>query len=90
MYTIISSVISAVAAIFVCILSQQSIARKQAMEMEKQTALIELKLEQLAEKVEKHNNVIERTFRLEESCKLFEEKINNINHRIDHIEKENE
>lgn len=87
MYTIISSIISAVTAIFVCLLSQIGMSRKQAMQMEKQTALIELRLSQLAEKVEKHNNVIERTFRLEESCKLFEEKFKVANHRLDDLEK---
>lgn len=87
MYTIISSIISAATAIFVCLLSQIGLSRKQAAQMDKQTALIELRLTQLAEKVEKHNNVIERTFRLEESCKLFEEKIKVANHRIDDLER---
>lgn len=87
MYTIISSIISAISAIFVCVLSQQNLARKQAMEMEKQTALIDLKLSQLAEDVKKHNSVIERTYALEEKCSLFMEKISVANHRIDDLEK---
>ena len=87
MYTVISSVISAFAAIFVCILSQIDIARKQAAQFDKQTALIELKLNQLTEDVRKHNSVIERTYALEEQCTLFEEKIKVANHRIDDLER---
>ena len=37
----------------------------------------------LSARVEKHNNVIERTYRLEETDKLLDEKIKVANHRID-------
>ena len=36
----------------------------------------------LSARVEKHNNVIERVFRLEETDKLLDEKIAVANHRI--------
>lgn len=44
------------------------------------------RLEQLEKKVEKHNSVIERTFKLEEAEHITEEKIKVINHRIDDLE----
>lgn len=50
-------------------------------------ALIEYKIGELTKNVEKHNNVIERTFRLEEKTTLLEEKISVANHRIDDLEK---
>ena len=53
----------------------------------KATALIAYRLEQLEEKVNKHNNVIERTFQLEKQEELLEEKIRVANHRIDDLEK---
>lgn len=53
----------------------------------KSTALIAYRLEQLEEKVNKHNQVVERTFRLEDNAKLLEEKIKVANHRIDDLEK---
>ena len=53
----------------------------------KSTALIAYRLEQLEEKVNKHNNVIERTFKLEEQEALLEERIKVANHRIDDLEK---
>ena len=52
----------------------------------KSTALIAYRLEQLEEKVNKHNQVVERTFRLEDNDKLMEEKIKVANHRIDDLE----
>ena len=44
------------------------------------------RLEQLEKKVEKHNNLIERTYKLEELTALQEEKIKVANHRIDDLE----
>lgn len=48
--------------------------------------LVNYRLTKLEEKVEKHNNIIERTYRLEEDEKIVEEKIKVINHRIDDLE----
>lgn len=48
------------------------------------------RIEQLEKKMEKYNNLIERTFRLEESATLQEEKIKVANHRIDDLEKKTE
>lgn len=41
----------------------------------KSTALIAYRLEQLEIKVNKHNNLIERTYKLEERCGIIDEKI---------------
>lgn len=54
----------------------------------KMTALIAYRIEQLEKKVDKHNSVIERTFKLEERCEVFDEKMKVANHRIDDLEKE--
>lgn len=53
----------------------------------KSAALIAYRLEQLEDKVNKHNNVIERTYRLEERTELQEEKIKVANHRIEDLER---
>lgn len=52
----------------------------------KSMALIGYRLEQLEAKVNKHNNVIERTYELEKKTDLLEEKIKVANHRIDDLE----
>ena len=49
--------------------------------------LTNFRLQQLEEKVNKHNQVVERTFRLEDNDKLMEEKIKVANHRIEDLEK---
>ena len=52
----------------------------------KSTALIAYRLEQLENKVNKHNQVIERTYKLEEQEAILEEKLKVANHRIDDLE----
>lgn len=44
------------------------------------------RIEQLEKKVDKHNNLIERTYHLEEQTVLQGEKIKVINHRINDLE----
>ena len=53
----------------------------------KSAALIAYRLEQLEEKVNKHNQVVERTYHLEDNDALLEEKIKVANHRIEDLEK---
>lgn len=45
-----------------------------------------IRLEQLEKRVQAHNNLIERTYKLEERTELQEEKIRVANHRIDDLE----
>lgn len=52
----------------------------------KSAALMGYRIDQLEEKVDKHNQVIERTYRLEEQTAILEEKIKVANHRIDDLE----
>ena len=73
--TILSSLISGVVAIVVCVINNR-----------KTMALIEYKIEQLTERVEKHNNLIERTYKLEEAAHIHDEQIKVANHRISDLE----
>lgn len=52
----------------------------------KNQALLEYRLKQLEEKVNKHNQIVERTYKLEDRCNVFDEKIKVANHRIDDLE----
>lgn len=47
---------------------------------------IEQKIDTLSERVDRHNNLIERTYKLEEVQKVHSEKISVANHRIDDLE----
>lgn len=53
----------------------------------KTTALLGYRLEQLEKKQDKHNTLIERTYKLEEEYAIHDEKIRVANHRIDDLEK---
>lgn len=53
----------------------------------KSAALISYRLEQLEEKVNRHNSVVERTYELEKQEELLEEKLKVANHRIDDLER---
>lgn len=48
--------------------------------------LTQYRLEQLEKRVQAHNSLIERTYRLEERTELQEEKIRVANHRIEDLE----
>lgn len=48
--------------------------------------LTNYKIESLQKQVEKHNNLIERTFRLEEHAAVVDEQIKVANHRISDLE----
>lgn len=79
MEIIISSIITGIVALATCLITQGVANRKT-------TALIEFKLDELTKRVDKHNNIIERTYKLEEQTALQGEKIRVANHRIDDLE----
>ena len=49
--------------------------------------LTSYRLEQLEKKVQAHNNLIERTYKLEERTEIQEEKIKAVSHRIKDLER---
>ena len=83
METLISSIITGIVAITTCLITQ-------GMSNSKTRALIEYRLMELEKKQDRHNDVIERTYKLEEETALHEEKIKVANHRIDDLEKRHE
>lgn len=48
--------------------------------------LLTYRVDQLEKKVDKHNNVIERVYKLEREQAVTEEKIDVANHRLDDLE----
>lgn len=89
METIISAVISAGAAIVVCLITQNRQAIRLEAQLDKQTALLDERLKTLSDRVDKHNQVVERTYKLEELTAVQEEQIKVANHRIEDLEKSN-
>ena len=81
METIIAAGIGGVVSLIVCVITNVA-------QSSKTRALLEYKMDELSKRVDKHNNVIERTYKLEKLTALQEEKIKVANHRIDDLEKE--
>ena len=75
MEAIISALIGAAGAIIVCVIQSNAQHQKQQAQFDKAIGLIEYKIDELTTKVEKHNNLVERTYKLEEMATLHEEKI---------------
>lgn len=61
---IVPPMLSAIVSIFVCMSNNN-----------KQIAIIETKLDLINKSVEKHNNIVERVYKLEAQVELLEEKI---------------
>ncbi len=75
METIISAVISAFAAIIVCVINSNKQSLKLEAQLDKWHSLTDQKIETLSERVDKHNNLIERTYELEKDVAVIKEKL---------------
>ena len=84
------ALITGAVAILVGLISGFFQMRQVRQQNDKTVALIDYKLDELTKRVDKHNNVVERTYKLEELTALKEEKIKVANHRIEDLEKAGE
>ena len=73
-------------AIIVAILSLLGTAAGSFASIMTSQKLTNYKIDELKRQVEKHNTIIERTYRLEERATLTEEQIRVANHRINDLE----
>lgn len=83
----IEAIITGAVAIVVCMINNYFQQRRSEEQNDKTIALIDYKLTELTKRVDKHNNVIERTYRLEEASAVQEEQIKVANHRIEDLER---
>lgn len=74
------AIITGIVAIIVCTINN-------VYQSSKTQALIEYKIDELSKRVDKHNNLVERTYKLEEQTVLQDEKIKVANNRIADLEK---
>ncbi|MBQ0098580.1 MAG: hypothetical protein KBS62_06590 [Oscillospiraceae bacterium] len=86
--TILGSVISGAVAVIVCVINSKSQHDMLLSELDKHSELNSQKIDELEQKVEKHNSVIERTFRLEEHTNLCETRFSYLSERLDKLEDE--
>lgn len=76
------AIITGIVAILVCIINNWVQYSKTRQETDKTVALIELRLSELSDRVDRHNQVIERTYKLEESTALQDAELKRLNERL--------
>ena len=85
--SIITGLISAGAAIIVCLVNNHYIRVESDKKHEANVVLVTYRLEQLEKKMDIHNGLSERVYELEKKTDVMEEQIKVANHRITDIEK---
>lgn len=85
--TITASLISALAALVVCMFNNHFQMKRTEKAHQDNIVLISYRLEELERKVDKHNTLIERTYALERRVDVLEEKQKVANNRINDLEK---
>ena len=83
----VPAIISAAVTLIVCLINNHFQHKESEQAHAVTIALIEQKLTELSDRVDKHNNLIERTFELEKETSVLSEKMSVANHRIDDLEK---
>lgn len=85
--TIIGAVIGAIAAIIVAVIQSRAQHNSIVSTLKEQNALVTYRMDQLEEKVDKHNHLVERMYSVEQVQTIQEEKLKVTNHRIDDLAK---
>jgi len=75
METVAAAAITGAVSLAVCLVTN-------AAQQKKTNALIEYKLDELTRRVDKHNNVIERTYKLEKEAALQAERLEQIERTV--------
>lgn len=84
--SIISSVLTLVGVVITVIMTQKRHSNEIEQKLEVHNAVIDEKIDNLTKETEKHNSVIERTYKLEQASAVQAEKITVANKRIEDLE----
>lgn len=82
-----AALISGGVTLAVCMINSWQQNRRSMALHDESMGLIKYQLEELTERVDKHNSVVERTYALERRAEIHEEKLKVANHRIEDLEK---
>lgn len=83
---VIVAVITAVSTVIVQLIISNNSRQQVEAKLDKALAVQETRLSELAKQVEKHNQIVERTYNLEERMSVNEEKIKVADHRLSDLE----
>ena len=86
--SIVGALITGAATLLAVIITNTYQNRRAAEAMAVELAIIKQSIETLSDRVNKHNSVVERTYKLEQQAVLLEEKVKVANHRIEDLENE--
>lgn len=84
---LISAAFATASAIIVAVIQSKTQHSQTLAEMDKRDALQAQRIEQLEKKMDKHNQLIERTYALEKTTAVIQNDMKVANHRIDDLEK---
>ena len=84
--TIIAALIAAAASTAAALITSRAQIAKTITEIKTAQAVMVEEIKTLRREVEKHNNLVERTYKLEKDSALHEEQIKVANHRIEDLE----
>ena len=87
MTALICALIGIAASITVAVIQSRAQHSETLSEMDKRDALQAQRIEQLEKKMDKHNNLIERTYEIEQNIAVMQNDIKVANHRIDDLER---
>ena len=73
--TLSDAIVTGIVAILVCIINNWVQYNKTKTETDKTVALIQVKLDELSDRVDKHNQLIERTYHLESDTALIKQRL---------------
>lgn len=89
--TIVAALIAGGVTLLVCLINNHSQSKRLTDKVNQQQSqfisMLEYKLDELTKKVDTHNHLVERMYRIEGIAKLYEEKMKVANHRISDLEK---
>ena len=77
--TIFAAIVTGVVTLAVCLVNNY-------FQQSKTRALLEYKLNELTERVNKHHDLVERTYRLEEQVSITNEKVKELTRRLHALE----
>ena len=80
------AIITGIVAICVCIINNWVQYNKTKQETDKTVALIQAELATLSDRVNRHNQIVERTYKLEESTALQDAELKRVNERLKVVE----
>lgn len=83
---ICGAIVGAIASIIVAVIQSKSQHNAMLQTLKEQNALVTYRMDQLEQKVDKHNHLVDRMYAVEQEQTLQGEKLKVANHRLDDLE----